>query len=40
MGSVAWEPTRKSVILKFSKDMRNDMANPTIIAGFRYLNVI
>jgi hypothetical protein len=40
MGRVAWEPTRKRVVLKFSYDMRNDTASPPIMAGFRYLNVI
>ena len=40
MGSVGSEPTKKRVVLKFSKDMRKATAQAPMIAGRRNLNVI
>lgn len=40
MGSVACEPTRNMVVLKFSKDIRKAIAAPPIIEGLRYLRVM
>jgi len=36
MGSVGWELMRNVVVLKFSNDIRNDIAAPPIIEGLRY----
>jgi len=40
IGSVASEPTKKRVVLKFSKDMRKATIAPPKIEGRRYFNVI
>ena len=39
MGRVAWDPTVKMVVLKFSKDMRNATAAPPNMDGRRYGSV-
>ena len=40
IGSVASEPTRNRVVLKFSKDSRKATAAPPIIAGLKKGRVI
>ena len=40
IGSVDSDPKRKSVVLKFSNDIKKATAAPPIIAGLKYFSVI